>query len=1051
MTVFSAVALAYPTGMTSDNPVVASGASGQVDICNHGDSVHLVYTASGNVQYQRSADKGSSWSSPVNLGTGGNPQVASTSTGNLFVAYSNNSVITVRRSTDGGVSWDGESYATVNATTAITTLAITRNGDQPAICYQRNNSYDNPDVYYATITSGTLTEVKASHDRASDSNTNPRIAFDGARYIVVWATSDGLNQQDSGIWYRWSNAGSDAELVGNPNGHSYNNPDIVWHGVSGQIDVAYVDYSGGTAGVYLKSYSGGWSGAVTLYSGGSNQLTPRVVPCSSGVTVISTVTVPDVLMANASVTTLYKSVGYNPTVSTCCESTTSNAYYAIADGGRVVVKRGDTVAPAATTQAPSYASSNVTLSFAGVTDDWTVSDPSGNSNDGVDYTNGVTSIQAQYSPTSTGPWHTIGNPITSPPWFTTITGLGDGHWYLRGGITDTAGNTGYTTSVPVIVDTTPPTATLTTDTIGDGWRKSATVTITGADANLDRLEYKVDGGNWTRYTAPFAAQQGQHNYGYRAVDKAGNTSGNSANQSLWVDSGNPSCQWDYPAGDVMQADRTDHVSLHASGSDGTSGVIWIGLFVNGQKVAEDGGAQQGCYWDVSSLRETTYTLTVKARDAAGNETTSTKQAKLQRAQSVFGDLYFAEGTTRPGFDEYLCVLNPDAKNAANLTLSFQLETGQVITKSASVPAGSRATFHVPDYVPAGHDVSTKIHSTGAYVVAERPMYFNYRGWTGGHTAVGINQLQKDFYFAEGTTRSGFDEYLTLQNPGDATANTTITYMLGTGKNVQKGYQVNPHARLTVNVASDVGTDQDVSAKVHSDQPIAAERPMYFNYHGKWDGGHDVVGVTAPQQTWYFAEGSTRSGFDEWLCIQNPGGSAANVTVNYSTGTVKKYSIAPHSRYTANVNAEVGADKDVSVTLTSDQPVIAERPMYFNFNGLTGGSDAVGVSQAGKDFYFAEGTTRPGFSEYLTVLTTAGSGNVVNVLYMFPDGKTVNKEHKISSNRYTVNVNEDAGANQDVAVRITADPTVGNKFVVERPMYFNYRGWTGGSTVAGTTF
>ncbi len=30
-------------------------------------------------------------------------------------------------------------------------------------------------------------------------------------------------------------------------------------------------------------------------------------------------------------------------------------------------------------------------------------------------------------------------------------------------------------------------------------------------------------------------------------------------------------------------------------------------------------------------------------------------------------------------------------------------------------------------------------------------------------------------------------------------------------------------------------------------------------------------------------------------------------------------------------------------MTSDQPVIVERPMYFNFIGLTGGHDVVGYT------------------------------------------------------------------------------------------------------------
>ncbi len=37
-----------------------------------------------------------------------------------------------------------------------------------------------------------------------------------------------------------------------------------------------------------------------------------------------------------------------------------------------------------------------------------------------------------------------------------------------------------------------------------------------------------------------------------------------------------------------------------------------------------------------------------------------------------------------------------------------------------------------------------------------------------------------FYFAEGTTRPGFDPYLCIQNPGAAVADVTITYMKGDG-------------------------------------------------------------------------------------------------------------------------------------------------------------------------------------------------------------------------------------------------------------------------------
>ena len=38
---------------------------------------------------------------------------------------------------------------------------------------------------------------------------------------------------------------------------------------------------------------------------------------------------------------------------------------------------------------------------------------------------------------------------------------------------------------------------------------------------------------------------------------------------------------------------------------------------------------------------------------------------------------------------------------------------------------------------------------------------------------------------------------------------------------------------------------------------------------------------------------------------------------------------------------VGANQDISSKVSSDKPVIVERPMYFDFNGWTGGHDVVG--------------------------------------------------------------------------------------------------------------
>ena len=45
--------------------------------------------------------------------------------------------------------------------------------------------------------------------------------------------------------------------------------------------------------------------------------------------------------------------------------------------------------------------------------------------------------------------------------------------------------------------------------------------------------------------------------------------------------------------------------------------------------------------------------------------------------------------------------------------------------------------------------------------------------------------------------------------------------------------------------------------------------------------------------------------------------------------------------TVSANSDVGANQDISAQVSSDNPIIVERPMYFDYNGWTGGHDVVG--------------------------------------------------------------------------------------------------------------
>ena len=103
-------------------------------------------------------------------------------------------------------------------------------------------------------------------------------------------------------------------------------------------------------------------------------------------------------------------------------------------------------------------------------------------------------------------------------------------------------------------------------------------------------------------------------------------------------------------------------------------------------------------------------------------------------------------------------------------------------------------------------------------------------------------VASSFYFAEGYTGPGFEEWLTLQNPNAEEAVVEVTYMIKGGDNLVKHYTVGAETRYTVNVNDEVGSNKEVSTKVTCDKPIVAERPMYFDSNGRC-GGHVETGLT----------------------------------------------------------------------------------------------------------------------------------------------------------------------------------------------------------------
>lgn len=326
--------------------------------------------------------------------------------------------------------------------------------------------------------------------------------------------------------------------------------------------------------------------------------------------------------------------------------------------------------------------------------------------------------------------------------------------------------------------------------------------------------------------------------------------------------------------------------------------------------------------------------------------------------------------------------------------------------------------------------------------------------TGGHASQGINHAATEWYLAEGYTSGSFDEYVLMMNPNGTPAHVTADYMKPDGSVVSQAYSVAPKSRYTVHVDNIGGLEStEVSTRLRSDQPITAERAMYFKDFGGKDGGTCSAGVSATSKTWYLAEGYTGGAFDEFILVQDPGEFDGTVHVKYmlpgSVNVDRDYGIKAHSRLSIHVDdVPELASTDVSAKITCDQPVVVERAQYFNYYGKDDGNASAAVTAPAKKWYLAEGYTGGDFDEYVLIQNPGDTAGKANVKFLCSDGLNVTKTYDLQPrSRFTVHVDEIPELScKEVSTEV--DSTVGT--IVERSMYFVSYGRSGGSDAPGVS-
>lgn len=336
---------------------------------------------------------------------------------------------------------------------------------------------------------------------------------------------------------------------------------------------------------------------------------------------------------------------------------------------------------------------------------------------------------------------------------------------------------------------------------------------------------------------------------------------------------------------------------------------------------------------------------------------------------------FADVPTGAGATSFITILNP-ARLSTQVTANYYAGSHRVGQQTVTVGANSRGTL-APNTIGLPAHVAAVVSATQP-VLVERPSYFmNVNAVSGAADIPGSTVASKSWFFAEGYAASNSQEYLTVANVGNTAAAVTITLKSRTGATQAYNMTVNPDSQLIWNVNGNNifnGATPEVSAAVTSaGANIVVQREMYFQYHHTLLRGTlqancitDVMGLPASalKSAYSFAEGYTNTGYNTWLTIQNTTNNAETIYVTlvngYGKSLLQTVPVGANSRATLDITAVVQAGFNAGTnttanavsmtvqTLNNGGIFVAERPEYWNTNGLSsfatqGGSDVIGYA------------------------------------------------------------------------------------------------------------
>jgi lysophospholipase L1-like esterase len=444
--------------------------------------------------------------------------------------------------------------------------------------------------------------------------------------------------------------------------------------------------------------------------------------------------------------------------------------------------------------------------------------------------------------------------------------------------------------------------------------------------------------------------------------------------------------------------------------------------------------------------------------------------------------YLAEGAANGFFNDTILIGNPNA-TAANVTIRLLPQDQPPFTPIQIVVAPtSRHTFNVNGVagLPPG-PVSAIVESENVDIVVERSMTWPGAAHRGGHNSGGVLAPAGEWYLAEGVT-GFFETFVLITNTNSSSAvNVEVTFLRETSGPLTQTFELAPSGRRTIYVNTDVRDSlnrpiaEPFSTVVRqtgggTSADLVVERAMYWN---AFEGGHGSAAVTAPSTTWLFAEGicggDANFSWQTYLLLANPGATEATATVTFFRDTggpvTRSVTVPAGRRHTLFLNdlrfgpdnvAEL-ANASFSIRVSSNEPILAERAVYWSSSGITfiEGHNSPGVTAEATKWAFAEGiegVVQPGgpaHDSYFLISNANPQPLTVRATFVREDGHGVVVERTVQAQtRATILTSGIAAlSHQRFAAFIESTNATPLPFVAERATYWG-GGYFGGHGATG---